>query len=249
MNVNFLNKLMDTASDITMPYFKSNNFNIESKQDGSPVTIADKESELALRKLINEAYPDHGILGEEFGSENADAQYVWIIDPIDGTKAFVSQIDTFANMVGLLKNGVPIMSAIGFPAKGERFIGIGGVAYLNGEIITASTANLSDCDVCFCGSYMFDEQETKQVENVIASSGGTIVEGDAYNYCRMACGDSRIIIESDLQAYDFLPLVPIVNGAGGRVTDWAGDILTMDSSMQVISGGTAYDSAIKLLNS
>lgn len=246
MNIEFLNKLMDVAGEITMPFFGAD-LNIESKQDDSPVTIADQKSERALRDLINQTYPDHGILGEEFGAENETAEYVWIIDPIDGTRAFINHIDTFANMVGLLKDGVPIMSAIAFPARNERYIGINGKAYLNGEEISASTHDLSECDVCFCGEYMFDEDELPRVNKVIENAKGKIVGGDAYNYCRMACGDPRVIIESDLQAYDFLPLVPIVNGAGGSVTDWKGETLTMHSDLQVISGGSAYKQALEIL--
>ena len=247
MNTEFLNKLLDTASEITMRYFGSD-LNIESKSDDSPVTTADRESETAIRKLINETYPDHGILGEEFGSENAGAEYVWIIDPIDGTKAFINNIDTFANMVGLLKNGVPVMSGIGFPAKNERYIGIDNKAYMNGNEITVSNQELAECDVCFCGQYMFNESELNQVNKVIEKARGTIVGGDAYNYCRVAFGEKRVVVESDLHPYDFLPLVPILNGAGANITDWNGDNLTMKSTGQVVAGGNAYNQALEILN-
>ena len=247
MNRDFLNKLMDVSGEITMGFFGSD-LNVQSKNDDSPVTIADQESERALRDMINQTYPEHGILGEEFGAEKQDAEYVWIIDPIDGTRAFINHIDTFANMVGLLKNGVPIMSAVAFPAKGERYMGIDGKAFLNEQPISASSHDLSACDVCFCGEYMFDKEEWATVQNVIDHAKGTIVGGDAYNYCRMACGDARVMVESDLHPYDYLPLVPIVEGAGAHISDWQGDVLTMHSTMQVIAGGSAYQQVLGIVH-
>ena len=244
MNIQFLNTLLDTAGDITLHHFGADNLNVESKADDSPVTIADTLAEKTLRALIKQSYPEHGILGEEFGVESSDADYMWIIDPIDGTRAFMNGIDTFANMVGLLHRGVPIMSAVGFPARGERYIGIDNKAYLNGVEIMASTAPLSECKLSYTGAYMFTPDEFDAVEMVALRSDGVIEGGDAYNYCRMACGDNRVVVESDLKPYDFLPLIPIINGAGGTITDWNGNTLTLNSGTQVVAGGGAYGDAL-----
>ena len=244
MNTNFLNDLLDTASKITLEYFGADNLNVESKADNSPVTVADKLAERTLRALIKQSYPDHGIFGEEFGMENPDAEYMWVIDPIDGTRAFMNNIDTFANMVGLLHRGVPIMSAVGFPARGERYIGIDDKAYLNGLEITASSAPLNECKVAYTGAYMFNSDEFDTVEMLASRCEGVIEGGDAYNYCRVACGDNRVVVESDLKPYDFLPLIPIINGAGGTITDWNGNALTLNSGEQVVAGGGAYGDAL-----
>ncbi len=247
MNEKFLNNLLDTASSITMEYFGEDNLNIDIKADNSPVTMADRLIEKTLRALIRQSYPDHGILGEEFGADNLEAEYVWIIDPIDGTRAFMNGITTFSNMVCLIHRGVPLMSGIGFPARGERYIGIEGKAYLNGVEIVASTAPLSECKVSYTGAYMFSSDEFDAVEMVAMRSAGVMEGGDAYNYCRMACGDKRVIVESDLKSYDFLPLVPIVTGAGGMITDWNGNNLTLNSDGQVVAGGGAYSEVLGAL--
>ena len=200
MNMDFINTLLDASRDVTMGYFRSTDLSIDTKADQSPVSVADKESETVIRKLISESYPDHGIIGEEFGTTNGDADYIWIIDPIDGTKAFIAGIDTFANMVCLLHKGTPIISGIGFPARDERYIAIDGVTYLNGSPVKVVSHAVADCDVCYTDTTMFPTDAHKQgLATLQSMTKGEITGGDAYNYCRMAMGDARVVIEANLQ--------------------------------------------------
>ena len=123
--VNFLNELLDTSREIIRPYFTAPDLQVETKEDETPVTIADRETEHVLREKIRQTYPDHGIIGEEFGNEREEAEYVWVLDPIDGTKSFISGVPLFGTLIGLLKDGVPLLGAIDQPILRQRMTGDG----------------------------------------------------------------------------------------------------------------------------
>ncbi|MGB1361136.1 MAG: inositol monophosphatase family protein [Alphaproteobacteria bacterium] len=248
MDKNFINTLLDAAGDITLNYFNSDNLHIETKADDSPVSKADKDAETVIRGLIKQSYPEHGIIGEEFGCENEGAEYTWIIDPIDGTRAFINGIDTFANMVCLLHNDKPILSGIGFPAKSQRYIAYDNKTFVNEIETTVGVHNLSDCKVSYSLSEMFTADEFKTVEKITAFTQGAKVGGDAYNYCRMTAGDNLIVMESDLKPYDFLPLVPIIKNAGGYIADWNGNELTLQSGNQVIATPFEMNELVGVIN-
>lgn len=236
MTPKFINTLLDTAGKIAMQYFRTQGLSISTKSDNSPVSIADKQAEQAIRQHITATYPTHGIIGEEFGTTNPTAEYLWIIDPIDGTKAFIAGENTFANMVCLLHNGTPILSGIGFPAmtqntrQGERYIAHNDTTTLNNTPIQVQPHAVADCTLCYTGEYMFNADELPAVHALQHATARTKTGGDAYNYCRMATGDAHIVIESDLQPYDYLPLMPIIHNAGGTITDWQGNALTLNSA-------------------
>lgn len=244
MNIDFINTLLDASRDVVMGYFRNPHLSIDTKADQTPVSIADRESEIIIRKLIEQFYPDHGIIGEEFGITNRDVDHIWIIDPIDGTKAFIAGIDTFANMVCLLHKGIPILSGIGFPARNERYIAIDGITYLNGETITVQHHELINCSLCYTDPSMFKSTQIQQVTAIKAITQDENIGGDAYNYCRLAGGDARVVMEADLQPYDFLPLVPIIENAGGTITDWNGHPLTLTSTGEAIA--TPHDHTIAI---
>ena len=247
MNTDFINCLLDVSRDISMHYFCKDNLHIETKADQSPVSIADKKAETAIRELIHQSYPAHGIIGEEFGADNADAEFVWSIDPIDGTRAFISGLDTFANMVCVLQNNIPIASGIGFPARGERYIAINGVTTLNGTQVQSQSYPISACQLSYTGLYMFTETQAKTLDKLRHVTAGESVGGDAYNYCRLAAGDNRIVCEADLQPYDFYPLIPILKNAGAYITDWQGQTLTRHSTGEVIASPSNHQQIIQVL--
>lgn len=226
--LHFAHHLADEASKISRKYFR-NLAQIESKENQTPVTIADKEIELHLRKLIKDEYPEHSIIGEEFANHESDNQFCWVLDPIDGTVAFSTGKPTFTTLVALLNNSVPIMSVIDQPIMQERFCAtIGGVSRLNHQVIKASAVHdLSDVRLNATTPYMFKtkhEQESFELlrQRVRLTSWG----GDAYAFGLLASGNIDAIMEADLQYYDVAALVPIVESAGGIITDWQGNKLT-----------------------
>ncbi len=252
MDINFLNKLMDEAGKISMRYFSTcnsgegkNNLDIKIKNDKSPVTIADKMVEQKLREIIEEKYPNHNIIGEEFEdkkikhisqcSETAHI-YTWVIDPIDGTKAFIEGRDTFANMAVLLKNEKPILSAVSFPAMRQRYMAINKIAYLNGKKILAKPSTDNNFKLAFTDKSMFTKDEYKCVQRIEKlTEQDTMMKTDAYSYCRLASGDKIVIVEADLKLYDFLPLVPILKASGGMIVDWREQELTPISKGRVVA--------------
>ena len=193
-----------------------------------PVTVADRAAEQAMRQLINAEYPDHGIDGEEFGTERADAEFVWVLDPIDGTRAFITGLPVWGTLIGLTRNGEPILGMMAQPFTGERFAGDGTRAWYSGpngkdrhedaavrrdSARRRSSRRRPPCSTA-PSARRYDRVETA----VRLPRYGC----DCYAYCMVAAGHADLVIEAGLQSYDIVALIPIIEGAGGRVTDWDG---------------------------
>lgn len=249
MHVDFMHHLLDVSQNISMHYFRSEDLCVDTKSDASPVSVADKKSETAIRESIRKAYPHHGIIGEEFGTENVGASpYTWIIDPIDGTRAFIAGRDTFANMVCLLENNRPILSGIGFPAKSERYMAYDGKTTRNDVIIHVDThVDIASAKTCHSGLHMFNDTQRVYLGAVMDATHDVLETGDAYNYCRLCAGDNLVVCEADLQPYDFLPVQLMVQNAGGTITDWQGKDLTMDSIGEVLATPCNHAQIIQIL--
>lgn len=218
----------------TLPLFRAP-MTIDNKLASSggydPVTAADRGCEETLRALIEEHFPQDGILGEEFGNVRLDAQFVWVIDPIDGTRAFVAGVPLWGMLVGLVENGTPTAGLAYQPFIGEAFSTSGGTAKWakDGDTRTLSTRSCSDLETATLMTTtpaLFDAQERAaydRLENKVCTMRyGT----DWYAYALVACGTTDIVVESRLSLYDILPLVPLIEAAGGAVTDWKGASLT-----------------------
>jgi inositol-phosphate phosphatase/L-galactose 1-phosphate phosphatase/histidinol-phosphatase len=233
------NRLADTSQAILRSYYRRK-LAILDKADESPVTQADRECESALRKLIAETFPDHGIIGEEFGTERGDADFIWVLDPLDGTRAFITGRPLFGTLIALLHHDRPIMGVIDMPILGDRWIGAKDrPTALNGEACTIrSCASLSAAYLstvspqAFPNAEAFGKFETLRHQVKSASYGG-----DCYQYGMVATGFIDIVVEANLGIYDFLSLVPIIEGAGGIITDWQGKALTRASGDKVIACG------------
>lgn len=243
--------LADVADDVAARYFRKS-LEIERKADASPVTIADRETEAEMRRLIAEAFPDHGIYGEEHGTENLDAQHVWVLDPIDGTASFSIGSPVFGSLIALLENGSPILGIINCPAMNERWIGARGRPTThNGQPVTTRACDdLADTWIGSCSPAMFSPgDETERAKRLRSMCRRAVWGGDCYSYGLIANGTLDIVLESDLKPFDFMALIPVIEGAGGQVTDWTGDRLTLESQGQVLACGDAalHDRAVSVL--
>ena len=230
---NFACLLADEAGKEILKHFRQP-LNIEDKADTSPVTQADKNSERVMREKLRERFPDHGIVGEEYGKENETAEFVWVLDPIDGTKSFIAGVPLFGTLIALLHNGKPVLGVIDQPYTKERWIGVNGKpTTLNGkEIRTRACSSLNQA-VLFstADKTMFNNPTDKaRFDALCAETKINRFSTDCYGYGLLAAGCGDIVCEADLKLYDYAALVPIVCGAGGVMTDWTGkDLFESDN--------------------
>ena len=237
----FLETLANAAGAAIMPHFRTNH-EVENKLAGGfdPVTIGDKAGETAMRALINAEYPDHGILGEEHGPENIDAENVWVLDPIDGTRAFITGLPTWGTLIGLTTKGKPSLGMMAQPYVGEFYAGDCQNAIYKGpvgtrQLKTRSCASLSEAVMFTTTPALFSESERASYDAIEAQTKLTRYGTDCYGYCMVAAGFADLVIESGLQAYDIVALIPIIEGAGGVVTNWSGG--TAEAGGQVLASG------------
>ena len=202
-----------------------------AKSDSSPVTETDRAVEQSLRERIADRFPRHGVLGEEFGAEGLGEEFVWVIDPIDGTKAFVGGLAVYGTLISLTHGGTPVLGLIDNPVTGDRWLGLSGRATtLNGVAIrTASTALLSEAFMANGNPEPFQQNEKDGVERLRLSTRWCVYGGSCMAYGRVADGSIDISIDGRLDPYDYCALVPVVTGAGGCITDWQGRPLTLTS--------------------
>lgn len=234
-------RLADRAGEIQRRYFRTP-VSVEAKADASPVTVADREAEAAMRELIRAAYPGHGILGEEHGDEALDAEFVWVLDPIDGTKSFITGRPLFGTLIALAHAGRPVLGIIDQAILRERWVGVAGeAAAWNGRPIRARPCPRVEDAVLFTTSpLLFDPgAEREAYERVQARVRLPMFGGDCYAYGLLAAGYADLVVEAGLAPYDFMALAPVVEGAGGRATDWQGRPLALSSSGQVLAAGDA----------
>jgi inositol-phosphate phosphatase / L-galactose 1-phosphate phosphatase / histidinol-phosphatase len=215
--------LADAAGAVIRRYFRQR-VEVIDKPDASPVTIADRDSEAAMRRLIAERFPGHGIFGEEHGSERLDAEYVWVLDPIDGTKSFISGVPLFGTLIALLKGGKPVLGVIDQPVSGERWLGVAGrPSTQNGAPIRTRACESLDAATVFTTSPdMFQGSDAEAFGRVRAGAKLVRYGADCYAYGLCAMGFVDAVVEASLKPYDFCALIPIIEGAGGIVTDWQG---------------------------
>ena len=249
--ISFANILADESSKIIMKYFREN-IKIENKDDDTPVTIADKKSELIIRKLINNTYPSHGILAEEFDNIKLNSAYLWVIDPIDGTRSFISGHKDFGTLIALLYKKKPILGIINCPAHNERWIGVENqITTLNGKKIkTSSKKSIEDCYTLTTGLYFENDTFRNGFDNIIKKSKNYIFGGDCYMYGMLSSGFVDIVIEDTLKTHDYMALVPVIQGAGGIITDKYNNPITIDSDGSVVATANPliHKQAINMIN-
>jgi myo-inositol-1(or 4)-monophosphatase len=225
----FVDKLATVSGEIILPYFRTL-LSIEDKSHGTafdPVTVADRAAEQAMRALIRTNFPDHGIIGEEFGAENPDAEYVWFLDPIDGTKSFISGMPAWGTLIALTHKQAPVLGLMHQPFVRERFSGDSAAAQYRGpagerSLMVRPCHALADAVLYTTSPRLMkppDRARFSKVEEMVRLSR---YGGDCYAYCMLAAGHLDLVIETELKPHDVIPLMPIIAGAGGIMTTWDG---------------------------
>ena len=222
--LDFTTELAHASAEIIVPLFGKSECGLEIKADDSPVTIADRESERVMRAMIEKKFPDHGIIGEEFGAQNVEAEWVWVLDPVDGTRSFVAGIPLFGTLIGLLHHGKPVVGCVNQPILKQLLLGDNHTATLNGETVCASSTDdleralLLTTDPlrpakCHCGERWGD----------LACAVSTVrTWGDCYGFLMVATGRADMMIDTRMAAWDILPIVPCLRGAGAQISCWDG---------------------------
>jgi len=231
-------RLADAAGAAIRPFFRGTH-GVEAKADLSPVTLADRAAEEAMRKLIIAERPMDGIIGEEFDERPGTSGRQWVLDPIDGTRAFISGRPIFGTLIALVAEGWPVLGVIDQPILGERWTGvIGRPTLFNGKpAATRRCPELGQALLATTSPALFGDDQLHAFEHLDAAVMSTVLGGDCYNYACLASGWLDIVVEDGLKLHDFAALVPVVEGAGGRMCDWQGDPLHAGSNGEVIAAG------------
>ena len=237
-HIAFAHRLADESGAIIRRYFRRK-IAIDQKADLTPVTIADRAAERAMRRLINRQFPAHGIFGEEFGRVGADAEYVWVLDPIDGTKSFISGVPLFGTLIALAHRGRPILGVINQPILRERWVGaLGRKTTLNGKPVkTRACASLDRATLYATSPDLFVERNAAAFEGLRKMVKLARFGADCYAYALLASGFIDLVVEAGLKPYDFCALAPVIEGAGGTMTDWQGRPLDFGSDGRVVASG------------
>ena len=245
--------LADVSGSILRKYFRAS-FDVEIKGDESPVTIADRNAEAAIIQRIEKIFPEHGIIGEEFGAIRETASHVWVLDPIDGTQSFITGMPIFGTLIALVVEGIPKIGVIDQPVIGERWLGICGVgSTFNGNVVaTKPFSPLSESSMYSTHPSMFDgSSDEVKFSRLSSAVRQTRFGGDCYAYGLLASGFVDLVVEAKMKPYDYMALVPVIEGAGGTVCDWTGKPLGIASDGHVLAAANieTRDEALQYLSS
>jgi myo-inositol-1(or 4)-monophosphatase len=222
----FVDQLAKISGETILPSFRTA-LAIENKKPGGfdPVTAADRAAEAAMRATIRRVFPEHGIVGEEYGAEQTEAEYVWLLDPIDGTKSFISGMVAWGTLIGLMRRGEPAFGMVHQPFMREHFSGDGGAAHYRGpagnrDLHVRACTGLRDAILFTTSPRLMNAADRATFGRVEDKVKLSRYGGDCYAYCMLAAGQIDLVIETELKAHDIVPLIPIITGAGGTITTW-----------------------------
>ena len=242
----------DVAGAVIRPFFRAR-LSADLKADQSPVTIADRSAEQAMRAVLTERFPDDGVAGEEFGRDRPQARRCWVLDPIDGTRAFITGRPQFGTLIALLEGDRPILGVIDQPVTNERWIGAAG----RETVFRGPMGGAAGCRPCpmlaeaelSCTTPAVLGEDTPRWQRLADAVRRVSWGGDCYAYGLLALGHIDVIAEASMHLWDWAALVPIIEGAGGRITDWSGQPLRPDGDGRVLAVGDPglLDAAIKRL--
>jgi histidinol-phosphatase len=251
----FVDELALVSGETIRPFFRSA-LSVENKSASGgfdPVTAADRAAEAAMRALIKKTFPAHGIVGEEFPADQPDAEYVWILDPIDGTKSFICGMPVWGTLIALTRNGEPIYGMMHQPFIREQFFGDGSGSRYRGPagarvLQTRACAALRDAIMLTTSPLLMKEADRKCFERVEQAVQLSRYGGDCYAYCVLAAGHVDLIIETELKPHDVLALIPIIEGAGGIMTTWKNEPALNGGRIVAAGDRRVHAQAIELLN-
>lgn len=248
----FAHAMADRVRPVIRRHFRTR-LDIDAKQDESPVTIADREAERLMREMIVSTFPDHGIRGEEFGVHQPEADWVWVLDPIDGTKSFVSGSLAFGTQIALVYQGKPVLGIIDQPITEERWCGQAGAAtLLNGKAVrTSETRDLGQAVVYTSAVDLYAPPERSRYVALAATARFSRSSHDCYAAGLLALGTVDLLLEGSVFDYDILPQIPIIEGAGGIVTDWQGAPLAKGPRFDTVlmaANADLHAAALKVLH-
>jgi myo-inositol-1(or 4)-monophosphatase len=251
----FIGRLATASGETILPYFRTS-LSIEDKsgnRDFDPVTEADRAAEAVMRRLIKANLPQHGIVGEEFGNERIDADYVWVLDPIDGTKSFIAGFPTWGTLIALLHKGTPVFGMMHQPFIGERFSGDNASARYQGpsgerRLAVRRCASLKEATCYTTSPLLMNEADRAAFSRVQDAARLARYGGDCYSYCMLAAGHLDLVVETELKPYDIAALIPIVTGAGGIVTTWDGGPAQNGGRIVAAGDRRVHEEVLKLLN-
>jgi myo-inositol-1(or 4)-monophosphatase len=251
----FLLEVSEVASKITLSYFR-NTIEIDNKlqQGFDPVTAADREAEQAIREKIAIYYPDHNIFGEEWEPKKTNSAFAWIIDPIDGTRAFISGLPVWGTLAALTHNDSAIAGLMSQPHIGEEFIGVNGRSYLHRqgnitELKTSKVKTLSEATIFTTSPRIFLTKDTLAAYDQLESQTKLARYGlDCYGYAMVAAGHGDLVVEEGLKDVDIAAMIPIVEGAGGIVTDWRGNAVNNGGQVIAAANKELHAQALEILS-
>ena len=233
-------RLADAAGEAIRPHFRSG-VESERKGDASPVTIADRSAEEAMRRILKAEVPQDAVIGEDFGATNGSSGRSWVLDPIDGTCSFLVGRPIFGTLIALVVEGWPVLGIIDQPILGERWLGATGrpTTFNGAPVRTRPCRELADATLATTGPQYFDDHEGAHFMSLAAKTDHKrmVMGGDCYNYGLLASGHLDLVCEAGLKLHDWAALVPIVEGAGGTMCDWNGDPLHAGSTGHVLALG------------
>lgn len=244
----FAGQLAEASAAVIRPCFRTH-VTVESKHDSTPVTIADRQAETVMREMIMQTFPTHGIIGEEFGNHNPDAEYQWVLDPIDGTKSFISGTLLFGTLIGLLKGGQPVLGVINNPITKQYLIGADGETRLNGERVHVRPCAKIEDATLLCTAHWSVEKYHDMAAYEAVTRRAKIYRtwGDCHGYYLLATGYADIMLDPVANPWDFIPLIPIIQGAGGTITDWHGKAVLGGTGVIATAGGI-HTALVEALN-
>jgi myo-inositol-1(or 4)-monophosphatase len=252
----FVEELAAKSGEVILPFFRTS-LSIDNKSTAGrfdPVTAADRAAEAAMRALIREAFPAHGIVGEEYGSEHPDAEYVWVLDPIDGTKSFISGMPAWGTLIALTHFGKPVFGMMHQPFLRESFTGDGEAARYRGpagdrQLAVRSCGALEDAVLFTTSPLLMSDADCAAFRRVEQRVRLPRYGGDCYAYCMLAAGHIDLVIETELKPHDVIPLIPIISGAGGVLTTWDGGSALLGGRIVAAGDRVVHAAALQVLNS
>ena len=249
--IEIANQVVNSSGAVIKSYFRQP-LEIIDKEDMSPVTVADRETETAMRNELSRLCPTHSIIGEEFDSQLQESPYVWVLDPIDGTKSFISGMPIFGTLLCLCLSRKPLLGVIDMPILRERWIGMADqITTCNGEVCsTSATIELNQARLFCTEPDMFTALQADNFQKLERKVKMRRFGGDCYNYGLLASGHIELVVEASLHPHDWMALIPVVEGAGGIITDWNGKTLCDVGDGTVVAAATPelHSQALRILS-